>query len=202
MADVPLTSSGMQFSDFCVSLATSPVIVRSNAIETGLNQVASTVYSTSTATGASQYLYVYAYPVAVAWQAKDLSLISPQAAPEALSAGAKAGIGVGVVFGAVFIIAIVWMALWRRHQKRRAVTGGNAAFEKAELPGTEKPRAESSATELDKDNAVHEADVAMVLHESDGQNAAVEADSANVRAELDAGWRGWEAPSQKSLTKA
>jgi hypothetical protein len=97
-----------------------------------------------------------------------------QEASPALSAGAKAGIGGGVALGGVIMVGVLWVALWRRHKRRRA-----AALSATE--GSDHAKAELSGA-------------GKTQPELDGQKDPAEVD-VTARAELDAGWRGWEAPA-------
>lgn len=219
--------SGMFYNGLCASMPSTAITVIRNTGAMGnggLPMSPSTLIASAAPTSsmAPQYStitnapeWIFAYPVVVAWQEIDLSVISPQmihspalqsvgsftSNGESLSLAMKIGIGLGAPLAISISIAIIWVALWRQHRKKRlakrAASATGNAHGKAELPAAGRSGWDHTATELDKDNGVHEADIGNILHECDGWESAVEADSAHSRVELDTGWRGWEAPVGK-----
>ncbi|KAI5363334.1 hypothetical protein Slin15195_G107200 [Septoria linicola] len=110
---------------------------------------------------------------------------TPELSNPGLSTGAKAGIGVGAALGVLLVIlGIVLFRRRRSHQgKEQPATSTNEnGFEKAELQGEGKSRAELDAT------SVYEVDVVKHPAEMHG---------SDTRAELEDNWRGWELPAQR-----
>lgn len=111
--------------------------------------------------------------------------ITPGPPGPALSTGAKAGIGVGATILALLVVVGIVVFLRRRNQTQKAQTVSSCSedgYEKPELSGAERARAE-----LDAPN----------LYEVEGRKGPLEMEGSVARAELDDNWIGWELPAQR-----